>query len=142
MGILLDAVDDGTFDSRRSSALQVQRQQPREDGVLVNNGGVRIIPAVGGPDGAVEGGVGVPQPRRFLVVEVGERALLELGLGGTRRVEPVLAQLVEALRRLADGDPARIIDRLGARRPGEGEGLEAGGRGVCGPFSPVFCAES
>ena len=35
----------------------VQGQQPREDHILVNRRRVRIVPAVGGPDGAVEGGV-------------------------------------------------------------------------------------
>ena len=35
-------------------------------------------PAVGGCDGAVEGVVGVGEPARALVVEIGERALLQL----------------------------------------------------------------
>ena len=39
--------------------LQVQGQQPGQDGVLGDGRRVGVVPAVGGPDGAVERGVGV-----------------------------------------------------------------------------------
>ena len=41
-------------------------------------GGERVGPAVGGEDGLVEGAVGVVEPGGALVVELGERAVLEV----------------------------------------------------------------
>jgi hypothetical protein len=93
-------------------SLQVESKQAGEDGVLVDGGGVGIVPAVGIPDGAIERGVGVLQPSGAGIVEVGEGALLQLRLGGALGVQPVLAQLVEPPGRLADRDHARVIDRL------------------------------
>jgi hypothetical protein len=75
--------------------LQVERQQSGEDGVLVHGGGVGIVPAVGRPDGAVERGVGVLQSGRTLVVEVGQRPLLQLGFGRALGVELVAPLPVE-----------------------------------------------
>ena len=88
-------------------------------------------PAVGGGHGGVEIAMGVDEPLRALIVEVGQRALAQLrGRHGVfrqdavgiaeddfrldaheiGRVEPRVAQLVEALRGLGDRDRARIVD--------------------------------
>ena len=61
-------------------AFQIQRQQSPEDFVIWQLGGV-ISPAVGGGDGFVEFLVREIEPGRTLVVEVGQRALLEVGHG-------------------------------------------------------------
>src|SRR5690606_35958748 len=61
------------------------------------------------------------------VVEVGQRALLERRLRHARRVEPRVALLVEPPGSVADGAVGGVIGWLLARRPGEGEGFEAGG---------------
>lgn len=53
---------------------QIQRQQPRQD-LLIRQ---FARPAVGGEYGGVEAAMGGGQPRRARVVEVGERALLQL----------------------------------------------------------------
>ena len=97
---------------------QVQRQQAAEDFVVGHFGGV-VGPAVGGGDGLVERLVGEGQPGGAGVVEVGQGALLQVGLVaglGDRafgeaglflfrgddpvdpfgRVEPGFAQFVEA----------------------------------------------
>ena len=75
--------------------LHVERKQTRQDRVLGDLGGDRFVPAVGGPDSAVEVGVGVLKPGRALVVEVGQGSLFQLGPGCAFGVEPVAAQGVE-----------------------------------------------
>lgn len=97
----------------------VQFQQPGEDFFVGEVGG----PVVGGGDGGVQVAVGVGEPGGAGVVEVGEGALLEFGGGrGVHgdeavgvagddlglaadelgRVEPRLAQVVEAADRIGD----------------------------------------
>jgi hypothetical protein len=51
----------------------------------------------------------VGQPRRTGVVEIGQRAFLQLGLAGAGRVEPVLALLVQRPGGIGDGDDAEIV---------------------------------
>src|SRR5690606_8174122 len=87
---------------------------------------IAVTPAVGGEHGTVELLVQMLQPRRHGVVKVGQRARLERRDLGVGRVEPRLALLVKLARRLRDGLIARVTGRLGAGRPGEGEGLEGG----------------
>ena len=99
--------------------LQVQRQQPLQD-LLV---GQVVRPAVGVEHGAVELLVGQIEPGWALVVQVGERALLQLGLGRVLRVEPAVALLDQFAGGLSDGFDARVAGRFAARQPGEGEGL-------------------
>jgi hypothetical protein len=65
---VMQVCQPGTLSAR---SLKVEGEQAGEDGALVDGGGVGIVPAVGGPDGAVERGVGVVQPMRTGVVEVG-----------------------------------------------------------------------
>ena len=60
----------------RRFTLQVQLQQTDEHLRVVH----LIRPAVGLKDGSVEGGVRVGEPGGALVVEIGQRALLQLGL--------------------------------------------------------------
>ncbi len=122
------------FDMAVLAPFQVQRQQAAEDFVVGHFGGV-VGPAVGGGDGGVERLVGEVQPGGAGVVEVGQGALLEVGLVaglGDRafgeaglflfrgddpvdpfgRVEPGFAQFVEA----AGGGGDVVGDDL--RRPG------------------------
>ena len=61
----------------RLRPFEIEREQAGE-GVV---GGDVLRPAVSGGDGPVEGRVGVGEPARALVVEIGERALLELDRG-------------------------------------------------------------
>lgn len=110
-----------------SSALVVEREQTGEDflggeGPAVDFGG----PVVGGDDGLVEGAVDVGEPGGALVVEVGEGALLELGLRGVGRVEPVVAELDEVAGGGGDGlDEGRVgFGGFRAGWPGEWEGVE------------------
>lgn len=77
-------------------ALLIQLEQPGQDLGIVR----LILPAVGCQHGGVEGGVGIRQPGRPLVVEIGERTLLEILFrywqatdGG--RVEPSYSAIVE-----------------------------------------------
>ena len=58
----------------RSGPLEVELEQPAQD-LVVGHGGAVVGPAVGDGDGLVEGLVGVGEPGRALVVEVGEGAL-------------------------------------------------------------------
>jgi len=60
--------------------------------------------------------VGVLKPGRALVVEIGERALLQLGRVGALGVEPAVAQLDQALRCGRDGLDPRVALRLLAGR--------------------------
>ena len=77
-------------------ALLIQLEQPGQDLGIVR----LILPAVGCQHGGVEGGVGIRQPGRPLVVEIGERTLLEILFrywqatdGG--RIEPSYSALVK-----------------------------------------------
>jgi len=106
-------------------SLQIQRQQSPQDRLVV--GVERILPpTVGGPDGAVEGLVGLVEPSGAGVVEVGQGAFFEFGFGcavgacpeRSRGIEPVLAQLVQPLRRRRDGLTLLVS------WPGKGEGLK------------------
>ena len=83
--------------------LSIECQQAGEDLLVGCRLGLEIVPPVCGPDGAVEGGVGMGQPGGAGVVEVGEGPLLQLGFARVRRVEPLLAQLVQLARRIRDG---------------------------------------
>ena len=119
---------DGYSVPSAAGARQIERQQPRQD-LLV---GERRGPAVGGEDRGVELAMRVVEPRGPRVVEVGERALPRRPDRSSEtcqvgRVEPRVAQPHQLLRGLADGLHAGIVRRLLARRPGEGEGFEAGG---------------
>ena len=107
-------------------AFEVERQQPRQRVFL----GDILRPAIGGRDRPVEIAMRVVEPRRALVVEIGQRALFEHrggpgihrqdAVGIARhdlrhaphevgRVQPRLAQFVEPLRRLGDRDRARVL---------------------------------
>ena len=130
---------------------QIDRQQPPQQLLLPQlRGRHRLRPAVGGEDGAVEGGVEVGEPGRAGVVEVRQRAAAQLALGvlagreqargqrgqhvrllahQLRRVEPAPPRLVQRPRRLADGVALpsllrrqRLVRRV--ERPREGERLE------------------
>jgi hypothetical protein len=93
--------------------LQIQREQSLQDDFLGDLGGVFVVgPGVGGPDGAVEGGVAVLEPGGALIVEVGEGALLEFGLRRALGVEPVAALVVDVSDGVGDGLDAGIVDRL------------------------------
>ena len=133
------------FDMAALAPFQIQRQQAAEDFFVGGFGGV-VGPAVGGGDGLVELLVREIEPGRALVVEVGQRALLEIGLMaglGDRalgeagfllfrrdhpidplgRIEPVLAKLVQAT---GSGGDIGGDDLIGhARRRG------AAGNGGC-----------
>ena len=68
---------------------------------------------------------------------LGRRHDLGHDVDQVRRIEPGVAQLVEALRGLRDGDGARVGGEVlggDVRRQalGEGEGFEGGGGGIAG----------
>ena len=73
----------------RGGALLIERQQSLQD-LLVRQ---IARPAVGVEHGVVELLVRQVEPGGALVVEVGERPLLECGIAGTRRVDPGIAEL-------------------------------------------------
>lgn len=81
--------------------------------------------------------MGVVKPGRALVVQVGERALLQLGLGGVRGVEPVVAQLHQAPGGIRDcfHDGGIVLGWLLSRWPGHWEGAECLGGVVAGIVS-------
>ena len=136
------------------AALLVELEQALEDHV-VGEAIAPIGPAVGGGDGLVQVAMGMVEPGRALVVEIGERALFQdrgglvvdgqdaVGIAGhdfghalheIGGIEPGLAQVVEALRGSGDGDRARVGGVVGGRDVrrqafGEGEGFE--GRRGC-----------
>ncbi len=83
----------------RGRSFEVEIEEAGEEVVVGYVGG----PAVGGEDGVVEGPVGVAEPGRHPVVELGEGALLELLGRGAGGVQPAFAQLVEALGGGGDG---------------------------------------
>ena len=59
-------------------------QQPSQNLLIAQVVG----PAVGGADRAIQRAMGGSQPGRPRIVEVGQRALLQLGFGQAGRVEP------------------------------------------------------
>ncbi len=63
---------------------QIQRQQPRQDLFVAQV----VRPAVGGADRGIQRAMGGSQPGRPCVIEVGQRALLQLGFRQAGRVEP------------------------------------------------------
>ena len=65
------------------NAFEIKVEQPRQNRLIFHRGRVGIVPTVGRPYRPVERGVGVLEPARAGVVEVGQRALLQLGLGYT-----------------------------------------------------------
>lgn len=135
--------------------LQIQGEQAGER-VLGRN---VLGPTVGGGDGAVERVVGVGEPTRALIVEIGQGALLELdrrldglgqntvgiaprrlaGSGGRRnfrhdvdetgRIEPGAAQVVEPLGGFGDANGARVAGVVGG---GNVRGQAPPGRGRSG----------
>jgi len=86
----------------RRGPRDIECQQPRQDRVLLGRARVRVIPAIRRPDRPVERLVPVRQPGRTLVVEVGQRSLLQLRLAGSRWVELGPPLLVELPRRVGD----------------------------------------
>ena len=115
-------------------------------------------PAVGYRDGGIKCRVGVGEPLRAGVVEVGQGAFLQLFprrlvsgdrplriAGGRlvhplhpfRRIEPSVAQLDQSPRGSGDGGGTRVIRSVGGRNVGresirEREGFECGSRRVAG----------
>src|SRR5215210_4100677 len=114
--------------------LQVQREQVLQDLLVCEIRG----PTVGSVDRRVEPGVRVREPRRTGVVQVRERALLQLRLARPLGVQPVAAQLVQALRGGGDLHPLLLV------RLRERERLEAGRRRVSEPALRLtkLCASS
>jgi hypothetical protein len=104
-------------------ALVIQGQEAGEDFVFGEVGG----PTVGGEYGFVEGAMGVGEPFGALIVEVGEGALLEDGLGGVRRVEPDVTKANEFAGGVGDGFDAWVfgLGGLGAWRPREAKCFKA-----------------
>ncbi len=104
----------------------VEGEEAGED-FLVREGFGGFGPAVGGEDGAVEGAVGVGQPLGAVVVELGEGAVLEVGLGDAGRVQPGVAQADEFAGGFGDGFYAWVFGFGGffVGRPGEREGVES-----------------
>ncbi len=91
--------------------LQIQRQQLCQDRLVAQI--MRL--AIGVTDSLVEFRVRLVKPGRALVAELGERALLELGLAQARLVQPGLALRDEPLRSRADRGNAGIITHRRAR---------------------------
>ncbi len=104
-----------------SRPLQIQRQQPLQHLLI----GEIMRPAVGVEDGRIQLPVRQVEPGWSLVVEVGQRALLEFGFAHTWRVEPVIALFDQLARSLCDGLDAGLAHRLAPWGPGEGECLES-----------------
>ena len=131
-------------------ALQVERQQAAQDFFVGHRRGV-IRPVIGGGYGGIERLVRMVEPGGTGVVEIGQRALFQVGFvagfgyraqreAGTfflgralpidpfQRVEPRIAQLIEALRGDGDGAVGRCVGGIAGRQAGwEGEGFEGGG---------------
>jgi hypothetical protein len=84
--------------------LQIERQQAFQDLFVAQI--VRL--AVGIEHGLVELAMGQIEPGRPLVVEVGQRALLELLLQGTFGVEPPVALFGQFTGALGDGYSSSI----------------------------------
>ena len=109
------AVSRPTGSGSGLAPLQVQRQQPLQDLLVAQV----VRPAVGVEDRLVQLPVGQVQPGRALVVEVGQGALLQLGLARPLRVEPA--------RRASP--PARGRPRRWPRPAGSSAGSWPGGQG-------------
>jgi hypothetical protein len=117
-------------------ALLIEAEQARQDFIVREQPGAPVVaPAVSLGHGFIERGMGVCQPLRARVVEVGEGALLDLlrrllvpgqdaiGIAGydlrladdeIGRVQPGLAQFVEPRRRRRDGLRARVSRVVGS----------------------------
>src|SRR5262245_45230481 len=87
-------------------------------------------PTVGIEHGPIQLLVRDIQPGRALVVEVGQRALFQIGFAGALGIQPAVALLNKLAGGCGDRRSARIALGLAAGRPGEREGLEGGGGGV------------
>ena len=61
---------------RLRRTLVIERQQPRQNFVISHRGGI-VRPAVSRSHGGIQRSVRIRQPRRALIVEVGQRALFE-----------------------------------------------------------------
>jgi hypothetical protein len=129
--------------SPRRRPFQVERQQPRQRVLLA----YIVRPAIGRRNRPVEVAMRVVEPRRALVVQIGQCSLLQdrrgpridqqdavgitrhdfrLAPHQIRRVQPRLAQLIEPPRRLGDRHHPRVIGVLGGRevrRQPLGEGM-------------------
>ncbi len=100
--------------------LEIEGEEAFEDRLVGKVG----RPAISVEDRPVEIGVSVREPRRALVVEVGQGPLRELVGFEAGRVEPAVAEFDEAAGRSRD----RLAMLSG--RAGEGKGLERRGWGV------------
>ncbi len=65
--------------------------------------------------------MGGGQPGGAGVVEVGQGALFQVGLGGVGRVEPGFAQVVQGVGGVGDGVQARVAPRFLAGGQGRGK---------------------
>ena len=72
-GWLRDRRAVASDEGRLAGTFSIERQQPTENRILLRRRRVGIVPAVGGPDGAVECGVEVHQPGRAGVWAGGQR---------------------------------------------------------------------
>jgi hypothetical protein len=129
------AKGQGVGDWGSPRPLQIQPQQPLQNRLLRHPPRLIIPPPVRHSNRLVEPVVEVLEPGRALVVEVGQRPLLQVGLGRARRIEPGPPPLIQLFRRRRDLLHQRIVDRFRTRRPGKGKRLEAGRRGICGIVS-------
>src|SRR3972149_2860867 len=102
--------------------LQVQRQQPFENFLVTQS----MRPAVCIEDSRIEFLVRQVEPRRALVVQVGQRALLELCLARAGRIQPRAALFDQLPRRERDGLHTWVALGFLARRPREREGFKGG----------------
>jgi hypothetical protein len=110
---------------RRLRPGEVQLHEPLEHLV----GRQRILPPIGVIHHAIESLMGLLQPRRPLVVEIGERPFLQIGVRDARRIQPPVATLVERPRRPGDLFLLLVV------ADGEREGLKGGAWGVSRPLS-------
>ena len=81
----------------RSRAAEIQLKEAVEDLIV----GHQIGPPICREDGVIELSMDLIEPGRPLVVENGQCALLEFRFFGSSRVEPSLAQVVEAVRNVS-----------------------------------------
>ncbi len=124
-GLLAPAADHPRCSAAFLGPGQVEREKASEQLLAVEVRG----PAVGGQDGGIEALVGLREPRRAGVVEVGQRPLGEVGVREPRRVEPAGPEAVQVAGGFGDGVA------LGIGRARERERLEAGCRRVARPDS-------
>ena len=100
--------------------LQIQRQQPLQNLLI----GQVARPAIGCKNGFIQLLVRQFQPGGMGVVQIRERAFFLLGLAETFGIKPPVSLLDQFLCGLGNGSYARIIYRLCARSPWEGEGFK------------------